>query len=43
MLSTNSAILGLIASVEHPIRMSSPSAGVVMVTIDVGGALPNAA
>jgi acetyltransferase len=43
MLSTNSAILGLIASLECPIRLSSPSGGVVIVTIDIGGALPNAA
>ena len=42
-LSTNSAILGLVASVERPTRASSPSAGVVIVTIDVGGALPKAA
>jgi GNAT superfamily N-acetyltransferase len=42
-LSTNSAILGLIASVERPTRASSPSAGVIIVTIDVGGALSNAA
>jgi acetyltransferase len=43
MLSTNSAILGLIASLDCPIRLSAPSAGVITVTIDVGGALPNAA
>jgi len=42
-LSTNSAILGLVASVERPTRASSPSAGVIIVTIDVGGALPKAA
>jgi acetyltransferase len=43
MLSTNSAILGLVASLEFPIHMSSPSAGVVMVTIDISGPLPQAA
>jgi acetyltransferase len=43
MLSTNSAILALIASLECPIRLSAPSAGVITVTIDVGAALPNAA
>jgi acetyltransferase len=43
MLSTNSAILALIASLECPIGLSAPSAGVISVTIDVGGALPNAA
>jgi acetyltransferase len=43
MLATNSAILGLIASLECPIRLSPPSAGVATVTIDVGGALPKAA
>jgi acetyltransferase len=43
MLSTNSAILGLISSLELPIRLSAPSAGVITVTIDIGGALPNAA
>jgi acetyltransferase len=43
MLSTNSAILGLIASLEFPIRLSAPSAGVITVTIDIGGALPKAA
>ena len=42
-LSTNCAILGLIASVERPVRLSAPSAGVIIVTIDIGGALPNAA
>ena len=39
-LSTNSAVLGLIASVGRPVRESIPSAGVVVVTIDVGAALP---
>lgn len=43
MLSTNSAILGLIASLECPIRVSPPSGGVALVTIDVAGALPKAA
>jgi len=43
MLSTNSAILGLVASLDCPIRQSAPSAGLITVTIDVGGALPNAA
>ena len=43
MLSTNSAILGLVASLDCPIRLSAPSSGVVTVTIDVGGALPKAA
>ena len=43
MLSTNSAILGLIASLDCPIRLSAPSAGVVTVTIDVGWDLPKAA
>jgi acetyltransferase len=42
-VSTNSAILGLIASVERPTRASPPSAGVVIVTIDIGGTLPKAA
>jgi acetyltransferase len=43
MLSTNNAILGLVGSLEFPIHRSSPSAGVVMVTIDISGALPKAA
>jgi GNAT superfamily N-acetyltransferase len=43
MLSTNSAILGLVASLERPTHMSSPSAGIVIVTIDISGALPQAA
>ena len=42
-LSTNGAILRLIASVERPTRASSPSAGVVIVTIVIGGDAPNAA
>jgi GNAT superfamily N-acetyltransferase len=42
-LSTNSAVLGLIASVGRPVLESSPSAGVVVATIDVGGDQPKAA
>lgn len=41
--STNSAILGLVASLECPTHTSSPSAGVVTLTIDVVGTLPKAA
>jgi acetyltransferase len=41
--STNSAILGLVASLGCPTRTSSPSAGVVIVTIDLAGILPKAA
>ena len=42
-LSTNSAVLGLIASVGRPVRESAPSAGVVVATIDVGAPQPQAA
>ena len=42
-LSTNSAVLGLIASIGRPVRESSPSAGVVVATIDVGADRPKAA
>jgi acetyltransferase len=42
-LSTNSAVLGLIASIGHPVRELSPVSGVVNVTIHVGGARPKAA
>jgi GNAT superfamily N-acetyltransferase len=40
VLSTNSAVLGLIASVGCPVRESTPSGGVVVATIDVGSTLP---
>jgi len=43
MLSTNSAILGLVASLDCPIRQSAPWAGLITVTIDISGALPKAA
>lgn len=43
MLSTNCAILGLIASLGRPIRLLAPSAGVTIVTIDIDGARPKAA
>jgi acetyltransferase len=43
MLSTNSAVLGLIASIGRPVRESTASAGVVIVTIDVGWRWPKAA
>ena len=39
-LSTNSAVLGLIASIGRPVRESSPSGGVVVATIDVGAPVP---
>ena len=39
-LSTNSAVLGLIASIGRPVRESSPSGGVVVATIDVGAPFP---
>ncbi len=42
-LSTNSALLGLIASIGCPVRESSPWAGVVVATIDVGAPVPKAA
>lgn len=42
-LSTNSAVLGLIASVGRPVHESAPVAGVVVATIDVGGSMPKAA
>jgi acetyltransferase len=41
--STNSAILGLVASLECSTHTSSPSAGIVIVTIDISRALPKAA
>ena len=41
--STNSAILGLVASLGCPTHTSSPSAGAVVVTIDLMGILPKAA
>lgn len=43
MLSTNTAVLGLIASIGRPVRGSTASAGVVVATIDVGRPLPKAA
>ena len=43
MLSTNTAVLGLIASIGRPVRESTASAGVVIATIDVGRPLPKAA
>ncbi len=43
MLSTNTAVLGLIASIGRPVRESTASAGVVIATIDVGRPLPRAA
>ncbi len=43
MLSTNTAVLGLIASISRPVRESPASAGVVVATIDVGRPLPKAA
>jgi GNAT superfamily N-acetyltransferase len=43
MLSTNTAVLGLIASTGRPVQESTASAGVVVVTIDVGRRWPNAA
>ena len=43
MLSTNNAILGLVGSLECPTHTSSPSAGLVTVTIDISGPLPQAA
>jgi GNAT superfamily N-acetyltransferase len=43
MLSTNSAVLGLIASIGRPVQESTASAGVVLVTIDVGQRWPKAA
>jgi acetyltransferase len=42
-LSTNSAVLGLIASIGRPVRELSPVAGVVNVTIHVAGTRPKAA
>ena len=43
MLSTNTAVLGLIASIGRPVHESTASAGVVVVTIDVGRRWPKAA
>lgn len=43
MLATNSAVLGLIASIGRPVHESTPSAGVVLVTIDVGRGVSKAA
>lgn len=43
MLLTNTAVLGLIASTGRSVRESTASAGVVIVTIDVGRPLPKAA
>lgn len=43
MLSTNTPVLGLIASIGRPVQESTASAGVVVVTIDVGRRWPNAA
>ncbi len=40
VLSTNSSVLRLIASVGRPVHESIPSAGVVIATIDVGSTLP---
>jgi acetyltransferase len=42
-LSTNNAILGLVASLECPTHTSSPTAGIVIVMIEISGALPKAA
>ncbi len=42
-LATNGAILALIASSGCPARLSAPAAGIVLVTIDIGRARPNAA
>jgi acetyltransferase len=42
-LSTNSAVLGLLASLGRPVRESATSAGVVLATIDVGGTQHRAA
>jgi len=42
-LSSNSAVLGLIASIGRPVRESMSSAGVVQVTMHIGGARLNAA
>jgi GNAT superfamily N-acetyltransferase len=43
ILSTNRALLGLIGSVGCPVRLSTPSAGVVVATIDLDRAEPRAA
>lgn len=43
LLSTNSAILGVIASTGRTVRLSTASAGIVLATIDVGRAPPKAA
>ncbi len=43
MAATNSAVLGLIASIGRPVRESTPSAGVVLATIHVGAPQPRAA
>src|SRR5580765_1899718 len=40
MLSTNSALLGLVRSLDCPIRLSTPSAGIAGVTIDIAAAAP---
>jgi GNAT superfamily N-acetyltransferase len=42
-LTTNSAVLGLIASVGRPVHESTPSGGVVVATIDVGTSAAKAA
>ena len=42
-LSSNSAVLGLIASIGRPVRESMSSAGVVEVTMHIGGTRLNAA
>ena len=42
-LSSNSAVLGLIASIGRPVRESMSTAGVVEVTIHIGGTRLNAA
>ena len=43
MLTTNSAILGLLRSARLPTRLSTPKAGVVTATMDVTPALSTAA
>jgi len=43
LLSTNTAVLWLIASIGRPVRESPASGGVVVATIDVGRPLPKAA
>ena len=42
-LSSNSAVLGLIASIGRPVRESMSSAGVVQVAMHIGGTRLNAA